>query len=98
MREPTGVDRAAVAKDWRGRGFSCELWTDPPGQVWEGYVHPTDELFMILEGVVELEMRGRKLRPKAGEEILIPAKTVHTVRNAGSTASRWLYGYKERDR
>lgn len=26
-----------VAGKWRTRGFSCGLWTDPPGQVWEGY-------------------------------------------------------------
>ncbi|OGS04294.1 MAG: cupin domain-containing protein [Elusimicrobia bacterium RIFCSPLOWO2_12_FULL_59_9] len=90
------MDREAVAEDWRSRGFSCELWRDPPGQVWKDYVHPTDELLMILEGVVELEMQGRRLRPKAGEEILIPAKTVHTVRNAGKSESKWLYGYKER--
>lgn len=83
-----------VERDWRARGFSFGVWTDPPGQVWEDYVHDTDELFMVVEGEVELEMQGRVLRPKSGEEILIPARTVHSVRNVGETTARWLYGYK----
>ena len=39
------VDRETVARDWKARGFSCGLWTDPPGQVWEAFTHSTDELF-----------------------------------------------------
>ena len=49
---------------------------------------------MVVEGEVELEMQGRVLRPKSGEEILIPARAVHSVRNVGETTARWLYGYK----
>jgi hypothetical protein len=29
MAEP---DREEIIADWVSRGFSCELWTDPPGQ------------------------------------------------------------------
>lgn len=83
-----------LEKDWNARGFSCGIWTAPPGQVWENYSHDTDELFMVLEGKVELEMQGRKLCPAAGEEILIPKQTVHSVRNIGHKTSRWFYGYK----
>ena len=88
------LHRAKIAKEWQARGFSCGLWVDPPGQVWEDYVHSTDELLMIMEGSLELEMRGKTLRPAIGEEILIPAHTSHTVRNIGGTTARWLYGYK----
>jgi len=35
-------------------------------------------------------------RPKTGEEVLIPASETHSVRNVGSRAARWLYGYKNR--
>jgi len=56
--------------------------------------HDTDELFMVIEGDVELEMDGKKLRPKPNEDILILAHVVHSVRNLGQTQSRWLYGYK----
>lgn len=88
------IDRAHVESEWRARGFSCGLWVDPPGQVWEDYVHSTDELLMVLEGELELEMQGRTFRPKNGEEVFIPARAAHSVRNVGGTTARWLYGYK----
>jgi hypothetical protein len=27
----TMTDRQQIATDWASRGFSCDLWTDPPG-------------------------------------------------------------------
>jgi quercetin dioxygenase-like cupin family protein len=94
MKKREAVDADAVQKDWQARGFSCGLWADPPGQVWEGYVHDADELFMLVEGTLELEVKGRVHRPSPGEEILIPAKARHSVRNKGSSTARWLYGYR----
>jgi mannose-6-phosphate isomerase-like protein (cupin superfamily) len=88
------VDQNAVAAAWRGRGFSCGLWVDPPGRVWADFVHDTDELVMVVEGKVQFEIAGTIHRPQAGEELLIPAGARHTVRNLGKTESRWLYGYK----
>ncbi|MCC6966082.1 MAG: cupin domain-containing protein [Nitrospira sp.] len=88
------VDQRAVAREWRARGFSCDLWVDPPGQVWEDYRHATDEVIMLVAGRLELEFAGRCLTPAPGEEILIPAGVSHTVRNIGGTAAQWLYGYK----
>ena len=88
------INTHSIEDDWRARGFSCDLWTDPPGQVWKDYVHEMDELFMVVDGEVRLEMDGRKLDLKMGDEILIPAKTLHTVRNIGKTRSHWLYGYR----
>jgi cupin 2 domain-containing protein len=49
---------------------------------------------MILQGDVEFEIGSQVLRPAVGEEVLIPAGVVHSVRNTGNITSRWLYGYK----
>lgn len=49
---------------------------------------------MVLEGEVEFDIVGKVVRPAPGEEVLIPAGALHTVRNLGTTTSRWLYGYK----
>lgn len=87
-------DRDAIARSWDERGFSCGLWVDPPGQVWEDYVHETDELVMVVEGDVEFEIDGTLHRPSPGEELFIPANARHTVRNLGRGESRWLYGYR----
>lgn len=91
---PDKVEQTTVAADWRQRGFSCELWVDPPGQVWADFVHPVDELVMVVDGDVEFEIDGAVHHPAPGEELLIPARASHTVRTKGRAGSRWLYGYK----
>jgi mannose-6-phosphate isomerase-like protein (cupin superfamily) len=89
-----GVDRDAVARGWEARGFSCNLWTDPPGQRWEDFVHAADELVMLVEGAIEMEIEGRVSMPAIGEEVRIPARARHSVRNTGGVTARWLYGYR----
>jgi mannose-6-phosphate isomerase-like protein (cupin superfamily) len=87
-----------VSDDWRARGFGCGIWTEPPGQVWADFVHAVDELVMPVAGEVEIEMRGRRLRPAVGEEVLIPAGVPYTVRNPGNIQNRWCYGHHQRRR
>ena len=82
-----------IAKNWRERSFSCDLWVDPPGQVWEDYQHDVDELIYVLEGVLELEVFGKKTTLHKGDEAFIPARSNHSVRNVGGCEARWLYGY-----
>ncbi len=83
-----------IRTNWEARGFSCGLWVDPPGRVWADFVHDTDELVMVVAGEQEFEMDGKPIRPRIGEELLIPAKTRHTARNVGTVTSRWFYGYR----
>jgi mannose-6-phosphate isomerase-like protein (cupin superfamily) len=90
------IDVEKVEREWAARGFSCALWTDPPGRVWAGFVHDVDELVMLVEGEEEFEMNGQTYRLRPGEELRIPAGTPHTARNVGTGVSRWLYGYRRR--
>jgi mannose-6-phosphate isomerase-like protein (cupin superfamily) len=83
-----------VKADWRRRGYSCDLWVDPPGKIWRDYVHGADELLMVVEGELELEVAGAAQRAQPGREVFIPAAALHTVRNVGGTTARWLYGYR----
>lgn len=92
-----GLSLKDIRSQWHSRGFSCDVWTDPPGQVWEDYTHAVDELVMVLDGEVEFEINGEINRPAAGEELFIPARVLHSVRNRGSGTARWLYGYRTRD-
>lgn len=83
-----------LVRAWEQRGYSCTLWTDPPGQVWADFVHDVDELVVLAAGEIELALQGRTIRPQIGEEIYIPAHVRHTVTNSGSTTNRWYFGYK----
>lgn len=88
------VNRHHIEQDWQERGFSCDLWVDPPGQEWIDFVHDVDELVTLVAGEIEMELEGKTFRPAVGEEVFIPAHTSHTVRNVGDTPARWLYGYR----
>lgn len=48
------------------RGFSCDIWVDPPGQVWEDFRYNFDELFMLMEGDIGLTVQNKAFRPKVG--------------------------------
>lgn len=83
------TDRQQIAADWATRGFNCYLWTDDPGQRWEDFTHATDELVTVLAGDMEFEVEGQVQHPQPGEELLIRAGALHSVRNVGSTTARW---------
>lgn len=89
------MDAEKVASEWKSRGFSCDIWTDTPGQVWADFVHATDELVMLIDGEIELRFAGEVHRPQAGQEIFIPAGEPHTVINIGNTSNHWFYGYRK---
>ena len=83
-----------IKKDWNSRGYSFGIFKDPPGQVWADFVHKTDEPVVLVEGEIEIEIEGKSQQPPIGEEVFIPAKAMHTVRNVGKTNNVWYYGYK----
>lgn len=90
-----GIRQESIALEWGARGFNCEMWVDPPDQVWENYVHDADELIMPVTGMLEVEVAGQARRLRAGDELLIPARALHSVRNIGHTSACWLYGYRQ---
>ena len=78
----TAMNKQNVSKDWAARGFSCDLWVDPPGQRWEDFVHATDELVLVVEGELEFEINGVISHPKIGEELFIEGKTQEKINEA----------------
>ncbi len=87
------VDKAAVADDWRARGYSCGTFVDPPGRCWENYVHGCNELVTVVDGQLEMEVAGETVRVAPGDEVFIAKGARHSVRNVHDGASVWLYGY-----
>ena len=89
------MDSDQIKQNWNSRGYSFGVFRDPLGQVWADFVHRTDELVVLAEGEIEVEIEGESQRPQIGEEVSIPANTVHTVRNIGQTNNVWYYGYRK---
>ena len=86
-------DLDGIRAGWAARGYTCELWIDPPDQIWHDFEHDVDEIVMLLEGNAQIDMEGRTVRLQPGDELIIPANTRHTVRNCGDGPARWLHGF-----
>jgi mannose-6-phosphate isomerase-like protein (cupin superfamily) len=87
------VDGAAVAADWRARGYSCDVFVDPPGREWNDFVHARNELVTVAEGRLEVKVAGSRFVADPGDEVFIPKGALHSVKNVHATTTRWLYGY-----
>ena len=58
------------------------------------HTHPGDESTYILEGTVQLEIDGKPpVISKAGDVIFIPAGTIHSAKNIGTTPAKVLANY-----
>ena len=90
--------KGEVEREWIARGYTFDIFHDPPGQSWADFVHDVDEVLMLDEGEIELQVGNRTFKPERWEEIFVPAGTKHTVRNTGEVTSRWFYGYRSRGR
>jgi len=89
------MDQISIETDWRQRGFSSDLWTDPASQRWENFVHNVDEVVMVVIGTVEFEIGGETHRPDPSRGIVHSCGYLHSVRNIGSSTAPWLYRYRE---
>lgn len=88
------MNQKQIKKDWDSRGYSFGIFKGPPGKILADFVHRTDELVVLAEGEIEIEIEGNSQQPQISDEVFIPAKVVHTVRNIGKTNNVWYYGYK----
>lgn len=90
---PQPLDQEVVEENWRGRGYSCHRFTDPPGQVWRDFVHRTNEVVTVSEGRLEVIIEGETFLAEVGDEVFIPRNAKHTVANESSGTTVWMFGY-----
>jgi quercetin dioxygenase-like cupin family protein len=56
--------------------------------------HPGEEIIYVLEGTLEYTLDGEEPRAySAGEVLMVPAETVHSVRNVGEGNAQELATY-----
>lgn len=87
------LNREDVARSWNERGYSCDLFVDPPGREWNDFVHSTNELVTVAEGKLRMTIDGKEIIAEPGDEVFIPKAVCHSVKNIHSAITRWLYGY-----
>jgi quercetin dioxygenase-like cupin family protein len=56
-----------------------------PGAAFGKHSHPGEEIIYVLEGSFEYEVEGKPVTLKAGNVLFIPAGTIHSAKNVGTT-------------
>jgi quercetin dioxygenase-like cupin family protein len=87
------IDREEVTRDWGKRGYSCDVFVDPPGREWNNYVHATNELVTVVSGRLRLTIDDEEVLAEPGDEVFIPKGICHSVKNISPSTTHWLYGY-----
>lgn len=87
------LNREEVSRAWSQRGYSCDLFIDPPGREWDDFVHSTNELVTVVEGKLRMNIEGEEVIAEPGDEVFIPKEARHSVKNIHSATTKWLYGY-----
>lgn len=87
------VEEEDVAAAWKKRGYSCDLFIDPPGSEWNNFVHSTNELVTVVRGKLKMTIESSQLIAEPGDEIFIPKGANHSVKNIDHQVTEWLFGY-----
>lgn len=75
-------------------GFCMGVVTlDPNGGQVPWHSHPNEEVYLVLEGSLELALGGELGEVSAGQAVHIPSETFHQLTNRGAERARFVYVY-----
>ena len=80
---------ARLARD----GFDAFAWTDPPGATYSAHSHDHDESLWVVAGEMTFGTADGDFRLRAGDRLMLPARTVHTA-TAGPAGATYLIGQR----
>ena len=64
-----------------------------PGHTFPGHTHPGEEIIYVIEGTWQYQVDGKPVTARAGDVLFVPAKTIHSAKNVGSTRAAELATY-----
>jgi quercetin dioxygenase-like cupin family protein len=64
-----------------------------PGSVAPNHTHPGEEIVYVLEGTLEYQIDGKSVTAKPGDVLFVPAGTVHSAKNVGTSNGAELATY-----
>jgi quercetin dioxygenase-like cupin family protein len=73
------LNRQEISQSWSQRRYSCEMFIDPPGREWNDFIHSTNELVTVVEGILRMTIEGEVLIAEPGDEVFIPKGACHSV-------------------
>jgi len=91
-RFPPRARAEHVEREWAARGYSCHAASEPPGGERIGIVHDVDSLLTVRTGRLVVTASGADWTVEPGDELVIPAGTVHGVRNDSEHVTHWMFG------
>lgn len=81
--------------NWAERGFSFGVGKIKLDEGVDDAVHDDqDELVVMVNGRLEFTIDNKVFIPESNTEILIPARSRHSIKNIGTEESKIYYGYK----
>ena len=64
-----------------------------PGHTFPSHTHPGEEIIYVLEGTWDYVIDGKPVTARAGDVLFVPARTIHSARNAGTGSAAELATY-----
>lgn len=87
-----------LEKNWTERGFSFGVGTIKAGDaVEEAFHEDMDELVLMENGEYEFTIDNNSFKQNGDVEVLIPAGSLHSIKNMGQRDSKIYFGYKARN-
>ncbi len=95
--QPMGLERTGLQQhdlSVPGRQVVQDRVDLEPGFLSPKHMHPGEEIVYVIEGTLEYQIEGMSpVTVKAGEVVVIPAETPHTVQNLGASGGAELATY-----
>jgi len=90
------MTQTAFEQNWHKRGFSFHVGNIKlEEEVLDAMHEDQDELFVNVNGHLEVTMAGKTFQLECMQELFIPAKSKHTIKNIGTSDCQIYYGYQQ---
>ncbi|MCA9804116.1 MAG: cupin domain-containing protein [Cyanobacteria bacterium HKST-UBA02] len=84
------IESGNIAAELRRQGLEVFAWSDAPGATYSPHSHGHDETIVVIAGCIEFEIDGVRHLLEKGDELVLPAGTVHSAVNPGDKPVRYL--------
>lgn len=92
---PLAPEEGRLKEQLVSEGYEVFKWADSAGTKYGDHHHDRHESIWVVEGMIEFDIRGEKLRLGPGDRLFLPSGTEHTSVVPGPENCFYLVGQKE---